>query len=90
MSKISSSSLRTKAERLVRDAPQPVGISYLSNGLGLNWSTARALVFELVLEGKIKGIKTGQGWLFWSPEKFSGLLQVTPEPSSFQVLKEGA
>jgi hypothetical protein len=50
-------------------APEPVSIDYVSKQLSLSWGTARALLFQLALEGKLQAIKTTTGWFFGPKEE---------------------
>jgi hypothetical protein len=43
----------------------PVSIDFVAFNLNLSWVTARALLFTLALEGKLKCMKTSKSWIFW-------------------------
>jgi hypothetical protein len=43
----------------------PVSIDFVAFNLNLSWVTARALLFTLALEGKLKCMKTSKSWVFW-------------------------
>jgi len=50
----------------------PLSVDNVRATAGLsNWESTKALLLELVLERKIKGIRTSKGWIFWDPDKFS-------------------
>ncbi|MEM1589737.1 MAG: hypothetical protein QW175_04915 [Candidatus Bathyarchaeia archaeon] len=49
---------------LLEKADQPVSIDYVAYPLGVFWVTARALLFELTLQGQIKATKTIKSWVF--------------------------
>ena len=53
---------------LLKAAKVPVSIGYVADELHIAWGTARALLLELTLEGKVEGLKTLKSWIFWAPE----------------------
>ena len=49
--------------------PQTIEAVRVAASIG-NWETAKAILLELLAEGKIKGMRTSSSWVFWleSPE----------------------
>ena len=43
----------------------PLSIEYVARHLEVGWGTARAMLLELALEGKIACQKTTKSWIFW-------------------------
>jgi predicted transcriptional regulator len=48
----------------VKKAGKPVSIDYVAYHLGVSWHTAKAYLFELVAQGKLKAIETTKGYVF--------------------------
>ena len=47
----------------------PLGIETIRKKTGIRvWETAKAILLELVVEGRIAGMKTGKSWVFGRPE----------------------
>ena len=57
------------------NATEPVDIRKIQMTCGIgNWNTALKHCLELLIEGKIKGMKTSKGWIFWTFQ------QINPQP----------
>ena len=56
--------LMEKTLEIVEKAGKPVSIYYVAFHLRVAWHVARALLFELVIKGKLKVIDTSKGYLF--------------------------
>ena len=53
--------------KVVADSPQPVDVENIRASCRIsNWETALRHCLELLLDGKIRGIKTTKSWIFWS------------------------
>ena len=54
-------------------APQSVEAVRAAAGLG-SWEAAKALLLELLVEERIKGMRTSTSWIFWldTPESGGG------------------
>jgi hypothetical protein len=50
---------------LLKKVKEPVSVDFVAFNLRLSWVTARALLFTLALEGKLKCMKTSKSWIFW-------------------------
>ena len=62
--KVGNPRLRRRVVDLVRATGQPVSALYVAEHLHLAWGTARALLFELSLNGELNAIKTTKSWIF--------------------------
>ena len=63
--KVNDPSTETKVINIISKSENPVSIDYVRHHSGLNWSTARAVLLSLALEGKIGSQKTSKSWIFW-------------------------
>jgi len=60
---------RDSVLKVIREADMPLGIETIRKKTGIRvWETAKAILLELVVEGKIAGMKTGKSWVFGRPE----------------------
>ena len=63
--KVNNPTIEAKVTSILNEAENPVSIDYVRHHLELNWSTTRALLLSLALEGKIQSMKTSKSWIFW-------------------------
>jgi len=54
--------------KVIAGAPLPVSIDYIAKRVGIGWGTAIRYALELVIAGKIEGMKTTRGWTFWGKD----------------------
>jgi len=55
--------------KALQEANRPLGIDTIRAKAGIKaWETTKAILLELMAEGKIVGMKTGKGWIFGRPE----------------------
>lgn len=55
--------------KVLGEADEPLGIETIKAKAGIKvWETAKAILLELLTEGKIAGMKTGKSWIFGRPE----------------------
>src|SRR6266849_9156731 len=48
----------------------PLSVDNVRSTAGLsNWESTKALLLELLLEGKVAGMRTARGWIFWRAPK---------------------
>jgi len=48
----------------------PLSVDNVRTAAGLsNWESTKALLLELLLEGKVAGMRTARGWIFWRSPK---------------------
>jgi len=46
--------------------PEPASTEEIRQGCKIsNWTTALNRCLQLMLKGKIRGLKTSRGWVFW-------------------------
>jgi len=69
---IVDSKLQTQLLELLEKTPMPVDIEYVARHLKVGWGTARAMLLEAALDGKVSGQKTTKSWIFWIPQSESG------------------
>jgi len=63
--KVGNVEYEKKLVLLLKTVKNPVSIDFVAFNLRLSWVTARALLFTLALEGKLKCMKTSKSWIFW-------------------------
>lgn len=64
---VCNSEIQTQLLNLLGKTPMPVSIEYVARHLNVGWGTARAILLELTLSGKVAGQKTTKSWIFWIP-----------------------
>ena len=57
--------------KLLEKTSMPFSIKYVARHLNVGWGTARAMLLELVVDGKVAGQKTTKSWIFWLPRSES-------------------
>ena len=60
-----SKDIRTLVCEVVTASNRPIDPENISKNIGVAWATALKYAMELVIEGKITGIRTSKGWIFW-------------------------
>lgn len=60
---------KQRALEVVKGADEPVDVQQVADDLNVAWATARALLLQLLVDKKIRGMHTGHGWLFFVPRK---------------------
>mgnify|MGYP000468678188 CR=1 FL=1 len=58
-----------KVLEVMKKAGKPVSIDYIAYHCGVAWTTARAVLFRLTVEGKVKAIDTTKSWIFFLPKE---------------------
>jgi len=76
--------LKRAAIQLITKTPEPVSIDFVATNLRINWGTARALLFELVMNGQLGAIKTTKSWIFSTPSEIFLPIQRPRIPSKGQ------
>lgn len=69
--KVGSKEYEKKVKACLSEGTDPCGVGYIARTLSIGFATARAILQELLLEGKIQGQKTTFGWIFWLEKKQS-------------------
>ena len=66
---------------VVLKAELPIGIETVRKKSGIKvWETAKALLLELLIEGRLSGIKTAKSWVFW--------IERQPKPNFLRVMHD--
>jgi hypothetical protein len=61
--------LKAKILEILKDAEQPLSVDAIRTRAGAtSWHSVNSLLFELVAEGKIAGLKSSKAWIFGMPE----------------------
>jgi len=56
---------RSRILEIVQQAELPLSVNDVRTKAKIvNWESTKALLLELALEGKIKGLRTSRGWVF--------------------------
>ena len=63
-SKFNNPEVESQILDLLYEAKIPVSIDYVANHLEIAWGTARAILLDMALEGKIKAEKTTKSLIF--------------------------
>lgn len=58
--------LKQKALEIVSGSRIPIDPEFVSKRVGIAWGTARFILLELALEGKVRATKTSKSWVFSS------------------------
>jgi predicted ArsR family transcriptional regulator len=66
---IEDAGLEKRALEIIVNAGMPVSIDYVAYNLKTTWPTARALLFKLASQGKVKAVKTTKSWIFTIPRR---------------------
>lgn len=56
--------LKPKALKFLENAEIPVGVGDVAHALNVSWSTARQVLMELLIEGRVKCQKTAKSRIF--------------------------
>ena len=66
---------REEILNVIQKADRPLSIENVRTRVGIKiWETAKALLLELLVEGKILGLKTGKSWVFGRPETMTPVM----------------
>jgi DNA helicase TIP49 (TBP-interacting protein) len=60
-----SKEIRKKVLKVVREAEIPIDVEKIARRINIGWGTALRYALELVMSGKIRGLKTSKSWVFW-------------------------
>ncbi len=50
--------------QILKLADMPVDVGFVARNLGIAWGTARYLLLELAVKGKLKALKTTKSYVF--------------------------
>jgi len=56
--------LRKKVRVFIKQQETPFSINNVAKEFGISWTTARAILLELALEGEVETIKTTKSYVF--------------------------
>jgi hypothetical protein len=65
MQKFNNRELEAEIITAIKEAEIPVAIDYVAQKFELAWGTARAILLDLALRGKIRAQKTTKSFIFW-------------------------
>lgn len=57
--------LKPKALEILKRSKLPLGVGDVAKGLGISWSTARQILTELELEGRVSSLKTSKSKIYF-------------------------
>jgi len=56
--------LREKVKEFVKQQKQPFSVNDVAKEFNISWTTARAILLELALEGEVEVMKTTKSYVF--------------------------
>ena len=62
--KFGNATIQNNVINLLRETNMPVDIEFVAQKLGIGWGTARAILLNLVVEGKVRMEKTTKSLIF--------------------------
>jgi len=65
MQKFNNPKLEQEIIDLLEETPIPCSIEFVAQHFNLAWGTARAILLDLAVRGKIKTQKTTKSLIFW-------------------------
>jgi predicted ArsR family transcriptional regulator len=69
--KINDSKFREKTIQVLKQSELPDDVDHVAQKLGVGWATARAILLDLALEGRVQVVRTRRGTLFTVPKEES-------------------
>jgi len=66
---MSSDAVAKRIIEVVDKSDVPVTVDYVAYNIGVSWNTAKTLLLELALIGRVQATKTSHGWIFSGAEK---------------------
>ena len=67
--KFDNPEVETQVRKILEVHSEPVSIDLVSFHLKVGWGTARGILLNMALKGKIKFLKTSKGYVFWLPKE---------------------
>jgi len=71
MDKFNDEDLARQVVGLLAETSIPCSVDYIAEHFALSWGTARAILLNLVIQGKLKQQKTTSGLIFWVDKEVS-------------------
>lgn len=69
MQKFNNPELEEQIVDLLEETSIPCSIDYVAHNFNLAWGTARAILLDLAVRGKVKTQKTTKSLIFWVEHK---------------------
>jgi hypothetical protein len=66
--KFDDKEIESKIVKLIDQTRQPVSTDFVAHNLEIGWGTARGILLNMALKGKIKALKTTKSFVFMLPE----------------------
>jgi len=67
--KFDNPKIEEQVVKLLENTQQPVSIDYVAFHLNVNWNTARSILLNMALKGRIQAVKTTKSLIFLLPEQ---------------------
>jgi predicted ArsR family transcriptional regulator len=64
--------LKPKALEVLKSAEVPMGVGDVARLLGVSWTTARAILMALEIEGKVRSLKTSKSKVYFVKQEVEG------------------
>lgn len=68
MQKVDNPQVEIQVVELLKNTPMAVSIDFVAHNLRIHWTTARGLLLNMALKGKIKAVKTTKSFIFTLPQ----------------------
>ena len=68
MNHFNDKDLEIQVVKLLKEIPIPASIDFVAQHFNLAWGTARAILLNLVIDGRIQTQKTTKNLIFWADE----------------------
>lgn len=65
MQKFNNPKVEQQIIELLKETPMPCSVDYVAQRFDLAWGTARAILLDLAVRGKIRTQKTTKSLIFW-------------------------
>ena len=66
MQKFDNPELEEQIISLLKETEIPCSIDFVAHNMGIAWGTARAILLNLVIEGRVQSQKTTKSLIFWA------------------------
>ena len=67
--KIGNPKVEAKVESIIKKANKLVTVEYVAKALDISWVTARAVLYDMALRGKVKVVKTTSSLQYFTLEE---------------------
>jgi len=69
--KFNNKKVEDKIIELLKETSIPCSVDYVAQHFNIGWGTARAILLDLVIRGKVKTQKTTKSLIFWVEKETS-------------------